>query len=63
MVQVSTEKLCHSVILDGWVAVNKALKELKKKRHAKDGFYPVVTDLGDERYHVQVYQTQEPKIV
>lgn len=51
------DKLTHSVILYGWPAVNKALKELKKKRHRDAGFYPVVTDLGDERYHVQVFKT------
>lgn len=47
------------MILNKWAAVNKALKELKKKRHFRDGFYPVVTDLGDERYHVQVFKVKD----
>lgn len=52
------DRLVHSVILQGWPSVAKALRELKKKKHTKDGFYPVVDDTGlGEQYHVRVYQT------
>lgn len=52
------DKLAHSVILYGWSAVAKALRELKKKKHTKEGFYPVVEDLGEERFSVRVYRAE-----
>lgn len=56
MVQVQTppDKLAYAVTLPSWAAVNRVIKEFKKKRHA--AFYLEIEEMDYWCYQVRVYK-------
>lgn len=53
----NNDRLCYHVKVDSWAKVAKALREFKKKRHVKEGFYPDVQDLGGEIYEIRIFKS------